>query len=223
MKKFLSASLMCADLINLGDSIKKLEEAKIDYLHIDVMDGAFVPNITLGIDLINALKAVTNIPLDIHMMVNTPSHLIGRMKLGKDDIVCVHYESDVHIHRVLTQIRDLGCKAGIAINPQTPPESIEFLADSIDMALVMTVNPGFAGQKIFAGADRKTAKMRRLLDEWGHPEIPIEVDGNISPENGKMLCKNGADIFVLGTSSLFMKDKSIKQAAEDFRDTLTEE
>ena len=214
---------MCADLINLGDSIKRLEESEIEYLHIDIMDGAFVPNITLGIDLINALKSVTDIPLDIHMMVNTPSHLISRMKLGKDDIVCVHYESDVHIHRVLTQIRDLGCKAGIAINPQTPPESIEFLADSIDMVLVMTVNPGFAGQKIFAGADRKTAKMRRLLNEWGHPEIPIEVDGNISPENGRMLCKNGADIFVLGTSSLFMKDKTIKQAAEDFRKILTEE
>ncbi len=214
---------MCADLINLGDSIKKLEEAEIDYLHIDIMDGAFVPNITLGIDLINALKNVTDIPLDIHMMVNTPSHLISRMKLEKNDIVCVHYESDVHIHRVLTQIRDLGCKAGIAINPQTPPESIEFLADSIDMVLVMTVNPGFAGQKIFAGADRKTAKMRKLLNEWGHPEIPIEVDGNISPENGKMLCKNGADIFVLGTSSLFMKEKTIKQAAEDFRTMLTEE
>ena len=223
MKKYLSASLMCADLINLGDSIKKLEEAEIDYLHIDIMDGAFVPNITLGIDLINALKNVTDIPLDIHMMVNTPSHLISRMKLEKNDIVCVHYESDVHIHRVLTQIRDLGCKAGIAINPQTPPESIEFLADSIDMVLVMTVNPGFAGQKIFAGADRKTAKMRKLLNEWGHPEIPIEVDGNISPENGKMLCKNGADIFVLGTSSLFMKEKTIKQAAEDFRTMLTEE
>lgn len=214
---------MCADLINLGDSIKKLEEAEIDYLHIDIMDGAFVPNITLGIDLINALKTVTDIPLDIHMMVNAPSHLIGRMKLGKDDIICVHYESDVHIHRVLTQIRDLGCKAGIAINPQTPPESIEFLADSIDMVLVMTVNPGFAGQKIFAGADRKTAKMCKLLDKWGHPEIPVEVDGNISPENGKMLCKNGADIFVLGTSSLFMKDKTIKQAAADFRRMLTEE
>ncbi len=223
MKKLLSASLMCADLINLGESIKKLEEAEIDYLHIDIMDGSFVPNITLGFDLINSIKSVTDIPLDIHMMVNHPSDFIDRMKLGKDDIVCVHYESDVHIHRTLTQIRALGCKAGIAINPQTPPESIEFLADSIDMALVMTVNPGFAGQKIFAGADRKTARMRKLLDEWGHADIPIEVDGNISPENGRMLCKNGADIFVLGTSSLFMKDKTIKQAAEDFRRMLTEE
>ena len=223
MKKLLSASLMCADLTNLAESIRKLEDAGIDYLHIDIMDGSFVPNITLGFDLINAIKEITDIPLDIHMMVEKPSRFIGRMKLGENDIVCVHYESDIHIHRTLTEIRALGCKAGIAINPQTPPESLEFLADSIDMALVMTVNPGFAGQKIFEGADRKTAKMRRLLNEWGHADIPIEVDGNISPANGRMLCKNGADIFVLGTSSLFIKDKDMKQSADDFRALLQEE
>ena len=220
MKKYLSASLMCADLTNLIDSIKDLEKAGIDYLHIDIMDGSFVPNITLGFDLINAIKKVTDIPLDIHMMVNEPSRFIDRMNLDKNDIICVHYESDVHIHRTLLQIKNKGCKAGIALNPQTPIESIKYLTEYIDMLLVMTVSPGFAGQKIFDGAQRKTADARRMLDEWGCENISIEVDGNISCRNGELLSKCGADIFVLGTSSLFVKDKELPVAAAEFREML---
>lgn len=217
MKKYLSASLMCADLMNLRNGISELEKAGIDYLHLDIMDGSFVPNITLGFDLVNAIKKITDIPLDVHMMVNEPSRFIDRMNLGENDIICVHYESDIHIHRTLELIKNKGVKAGIAINPHTPPESIKYLTDYIDMVLVMTVSPGFAGQKLFAAAERKTAEMRRLLGEWGRGDIPVEVDGNISLENGRKLSKCGADIFVLGTSSLFLKDKSISVAAEDFR------
>ena len=217
MKKYLSASLMCADLTNLRSGIDELKNAGIDYLHIDIMDGSFVPNITLGFDLINAIKKITDIPLDVHMMVNEPSRFTDRMNLDENDIICVHYESDVHIHRTLELIKNKGVKAGIAINPHTPPESIKYLTDYIDMVLVMTVSPGFAGQKLFAAAERKTVEMCRLLNEWGCGNIPVEVDGNISLENGRKLSKCGADIFVLGTSSLFLKDKSISLAAEDFR------
>lgn len=217
MKKYLSASLMCADLMNLKSSIGELEKAGIDYLHLDIMDGSFVPNITLGFDLVNAIKEVTDIPLDVHMMVNKPSQFIDRMKLDSNDILCVHYESDIHIHRTLEQIKNKGIKAGLALNPQTPPESLQYLTDYIDMVLVMTVSPGFAGQKLFAAAERKTAETRRLLNEWGCKNVPIEVDGNISVENGIKLSKSGAEIFVLGTSSLFLKDKSISLAADDFR------
>ena len=220
MSKLLSASLMCADLMNLEKSVAQLEKAGVDYLHIDIMDGSFVPNITLGFDLINALKSVTDIPLDIHMMVNEPSRFIDRMNLDKNDIICVHYESDVHIHRTLLQIKNKGCKAGIALNPQTPIESIKYLTEYIDMLLVMTVSPGFAGQKIFDGAQRKTADARRMLDEWGCENVPIEVDGNISCRNGELLSKCGADIFVLGTSSLFVKDKELPVAAAEFREML---
>ena len=220
MKKMLSASLMCADLTNLAPAVRELKKAGIDYLHIDIMDGSFVPNITLGFDLINAIKKITDIPLDIHMMVNEPSRFIDRMELSENDIVCVHYESDIHIHRTLEMIKNKGCKTGLAINPQTPVESIEFLTDYIDMLLVMTVSPGFAGQKLFAGAMDKTARARQVLDSRGATETPIEVDGNISPENGKRLCKSGADIFVLGTSALFLKDKPLDEAAQDFRKML---
>ncbi len=217
MERMLSASLMCADLTNLIASIKELEKANIDYLHIDIMDGNFVPNITLGFDLINAIKRVTDIPLDVHMMVNEPSKFIDRMILSENDILCVHYESEIHIHRVLEMIKNKGCKAGLALNPQTPLECIKHLTDYIDMLLVMTVSPGFAGQKMFSGAEKKVKEARSLLMEWNCPNTLIEVDGNISLSNGKKLSECGADIFVLGTSALFLKDKEIKQAAEDFR------
>lgn len=217
MSKFLSASVMCADLLNLKDSVKTLEDAGVDYLHFDIMDGSFVPNITLGFDLVNAVKAVTGLPLDIHMMVNDPARYIDRMNLDERDFLCVHYESDIHVQRTLSQIKDRGIKTGIAFNPQTPLSGLQYLTDYTDMVLIMTVSPGFAGQKLFAGAERKTQHARRLLDEWGCSNIPVEVDGNISVENGKLLSRSGADIFVMGTSSLFLKDKSIKQAAEDFR------
>lgn len=220
MTKKLSASLMCADLMNLQKSVEELKNAGIEYLHIDIMDGSFVPNITLGFDLINAIKAVTDIPLDIHMMVNEPSKFFDMMKLDENDIICVHYESDIHIHRVLSQIKAKGCKAGLAINPQTPLESVKYLTDYIDMLLVMTVSPGFAGQKLFAAAERKVADARKLLDDAGLKDMPIEVDGNISIENGRKLSACGADIFVLGTSSLFLKDKELSQAAQDVRSAL---
>lgn len=208
---------MCADLLNLEASVREMERAEIDYLHLDIMDGSFVPNITLGFDLVNKIKSITRIPLDVHMMVNEPSRFIDMMNLDENDIICVHYESECHVQRTLSKIRDKGCKAGLAINPQTPVDSMKYLAEYIDMALVMTVSPGFAGQKIFDGAFRKTADMRLSLDEWGFYDIPIEVDGNISPENAKKLVGCGADIFVLGTSSLFIPNKDMKQSADEFR------
>ena len=217
MKKYLSASIMCADLLNLEASIRELEKAGIDYLHVDIMDGAFVPNITLGFDLINALKKITKIPLDVHMMVNDPSKFIGIMNLDENDILCVHFEAETHIHRTLEMIKNKGCKAGLAINPGTPLCNVKYLTDYIDMLLVMTVSPGFAGQKLYKGAERKVEEAKTLLKEWNCEHILIEVDGNISLENGAKLSRKGADIFVQGTSSLFLKDKSLTQAAEDFR------
>lgn len=218
MKKYLSASVMCADLMNLADSIKELEKAGIDYIHFDIMDGDFVPNITLGFDLLNAVKKITKIPLDVHMMVNDPSKFIDLMNLDENDIICIHYEADVHVHRTLAKIKDKGCKAGLAINPGTPLSAFEYLKEYLDMALIMTVSPGFAGQKIFEGAERKIKDARAMLGN----DILIETDGNMSVANGVMASNAGADIFVLGTSSLFLKDKDIVTAAEDFRAALQE-
>lgn len=220
MKKYLSASIMCADLLNMEKSIKELERAGIDYLHVDIMDGSFVPNITLGFDLINALKGITDIPLDVHMMVNEPSKFIDLMKLTENDILCVHNESEIHIARTLEKIKNKGIKAGLAINPATPVEALRYTSQLIDMALVMTVNPGFAGQKIVPFAQRKVKDTREFLNSLGYPEILIEVDGNISPENAVKTSQAGADIFVLGTSALFLKDKDMKDAADSLRASL---
>lgn len=220
MKKYLSASVMCADLLNMEKGIRELERAGIDYLHIDIMDGAFVPNITLGFDFINQVKKITDIPLDVHMMVNEPSKFIDSMALSENDILCVHYESELHIMRTLEKIKAKGIKAGLAVNPATPTECLKYPSELIDMALVMTVNPGFSGQRIIPFAERKVRETRELLDSMGKKEILIEVDGNISPENGMKLSKQGADIFVLGTSALFLKDCDIKDAAEKFRQVL---
>lgn len=220
MKKYLSASIMCADLLNMEKSIRELERAGIDYLHVDIMDGSFVPNITLGFDLINAIKKATDIPLDVHMMVNEPSEFVELMNLTEKDILCVHYESELHIARTLERIKNKGIRAGLAINPGTPVESFRYLTELIDMALVMTVNPGFAGQKIVPFAQRKVRDTRALLDSLGGENILIEVDGNISPENGVKMSEAGADIFVLGTSALFLKDKDMKEAADSLREIL---
>ncbi len=220
MDKKLSASIMCADLLNMERSIKEIEKAGIDYLHVDIMDGSFVPNITLGFDLINQVKKITDIPLDVHMMVNEPSKFIDLMNLSEKDILCVHYESEIHIARTLEKIKKKGVKAGLAINPATPVENFRYLTELMDMALVMTVNPGFAGQKIVPFAERKVKATRMLLDSLGGAHIPIEVDGNISPENGEKLSLVGADIFVLGTSALFLKDRDMRDAADSFRAVL---
>ena len=171
-------------------------------------------------DFINQVKRITDIPLDVHMMVNEPSKFIDSMALSENDILCVHYESEIHIMRTLEKIKAKGIKAGLAVNPATPTECLKYPSELIDMALVMTVNPGFSGQRIIPFAERKVRETRELLDSLGKGDILIEVDGNISPENGSMLSKCGADIFVLGTSSLFIKGRDMKQCAGQFRSVL---
>lgn len=220
MKKEISASIMCADLTDLRPAIKELEKAEIEFIHIDVMDGTFVPNITLGFDLVNAIKKITSIPLDVHMMVKEPIRFIDRMNsLDGSDFIVVHYEADEDISDTLRKIRAQGCKAGLAINPDTPVDAVRDTINLADMLLVMTVHPGFAGQKIIPNAEEKVENAVALLKEL-NLDIPIQVDGNMSLENGKKLCSKGADIFVLGTSALFLKDKSIEDATEAFRAVL---
>ena len=207
MKKYLSASIMCADLLNMEKSIRELEKAEIDFLHVDIMDGDFVPNITLGFDLINALKKITDIPLDVHMMVNEPSKFIDMMNLGENDILCVHYESEMHIARTLEKIKNKGIKAGLAINPGTPVESFRYLAELIDMALVMTVNPGFGGQKFIEHSIEKVRELRRLIDATGSQAL-IEVDGGVNMETGRRLVEAGADVLVAGSTVFKAPDQA---------------
>ncbi len=199
----ISASMMCAELACLERTVRLLEKSHIDYLHIDVMDGEFVPNFGLGVDYINGLRQITDIPFDIHLMVQRPEDKVGWLKIRPSDSISLHFESTIHIQRALEQIRKFGCKVMLAINPATPVCSIEESMEYIDGVTLLTVNPGFAGQKIVHSCIKKAERLRKMVDNSGFSNLLIEVDGNISFQNAEIFKHLGADIFVAGSSSLF--------------------
>lgn len=203
MKSKISASMMCSDLIDLKDTIDIFEREEVEYLHIDMMDGSFVPNFGLGVDYIRGLRRLTDIPLDLHLMVRDPEYKLQWIGIKDTDIVSVHYESSFQVQRVLDWLLPYGCKRFLAINPATPINVLEEVLDYIDGINLLMVNPGFAGQKIVPSTLKKVRKVVDLLKKAGREDITIEVDGNITLENAKVLKGIGADIFVAGTSSLF--------------------
>ena len=205
-EKKISASMMCADLAHLMETIQIFENSKVDYLHIDVMDGVFVPNLGLGVDYIRCLREVTAIPLDLHLMIREPEYKLSWFGIKENDIVTLHYESTEQIQRAIDLLKKYGCKCFVAINPGTPIYSIEEVIEDIDGINMLMVNPGFAGQKMVQSTMHKMEKMASYLQELGKQDIEIEVDGNITWEKAEILSGYGADIFVAGTSSLFMGD-----------------
>jgi len=215
----ISASMMCADLVNLKETLRIFEEEKVDYLHIDVMDGAFVPNFGLGVDYIRSLRELTKIPLDIHLMVRDPEYKLQWIGIQKDDVVSIHYESTFQVQRALDWLEPFGCKKFLAINPATPIYAIEEVLDYIDGVNLLMVNPGFAGQKIVESTLKKAAKLQQFLVEHGKEDLIFEADGNITLEHAKQLREIGADMFVAGTSSVFKGSletyrESVKQLKE---------
>lgn len=202
-KSKIAASMMCADLINLKDTIKIFEDKGVEYLHIDVMDGEFVPNFGLGVDYIRGIRELTKIPLDLHLMIKDPEYKLQWIGIKETDIVSIHYESTYQVQRALDWLAPFGCKKFLAINPATPIYVLEEVLDYIDGINLLMVNPGFAGQKIVPSTLKKAARIQEYLQERNKENITIEVDGNITPENGAKLKKNGASIFVCGTSSVF--------------------
>ena len=215
----ISPSVMCADMLNLGKDIKLLEKIGTEYLHIDVMDGHFVPNFTLGPDLVKSLREITDIPMDIHFMVESPENYLNLFEPMPGDIVCIHQESTKQLQRVLQQIKEFGAKPAVAINPATPIIMIKNVIRDIDVLLVMTVNPGFAGQKLVPETLNKIKEMNRIRRKQ-NLKIEIMVDGNVSFDNAKKMRDSGADIFVAGTSSIFKKDMNIEEAAAKLRSVI---
>ena len=220
-KSEISASMMCSDLIDLKETLQIFEEEGIEHLHIDMMDGDFVPNFGLGVDYIRGLRKLTQIPLDLHLMIRNPEYKLNWIGIKDTDIVSVHYESTFQVQRVLDWLLPFGCKRFLAINPATPINSLEEVLDYIDGVTILMVNPGFAGQKIVPSTMRKAEKIHQLLLENGRDDIIMEVDGNITPENGRKLRACGASMFVAGTSSIFKGDlKEYKKNIEIFRESI---
>ncbi len=214
----LSPSLMCADLVRLSDALAALENAGVDLLHIDVMDGEFVPNIAFGTDFIRRLQGATKLPLDIHLMIERPEDKIDWFPVREGDYLAVHAEATRHLQRALAKIKQRGALAGVAINPGTPICALEEVLGDLDFIVLMTVNPGFAGQKMVKGSLDKIARTRAFLDSKGLQNVPIEVDGNVSFENGALMARAGADILVGGSSSVFDKGGDIAENVRRVRD-----
>ncbi len=210
MRKILWApTLLSGHLSTLPQDLKTFEEKAVDYLHVDVMDGHFVPNYALGTGFIRDLRDMCSLPLDIHLMIEKPDLNLDRFDIRPGDIVSVHIESTPHIVRALEHIRALGAKAFAALCPGTPAEALLPLAPFLDGALCMSVNPGFPGQKILPGAEEHIADIRAVLDRMGLPDAVLEVDGNVSFDNVARLIRAGANMFVGGSGSLFHAGGSV--------------
>jgi ribulose-phosphate 3-epimerase len=196
---YISPSILSADFARLGEEVAAITKAGADFVHVDVMDGHFVPNLTIGAGVVKAIKPHTHLPLDVHLMIERPELMIADFAKAGADIITVHLEACVHAHRVLQAIRDLGVKVGISIVPSTPPEMLSQLMDMVDLVLVMSVNPGFGGQKFIESQLNKIAVLRRMIDASGR-DILLEVDGGVHAGNSAKVISAGANMLVAGSA-----------------------
>ena len=203
--KKIAPSILSADFSRLGEEIRKVEDAGADWIHVDVMDGAFVPNITVGPFILEAIRKVTALPLDVHLMIERPEQYISEFADAGADIITVHFEACTHLHRTIQAIKEKGKKAGVSVNPATPLVSIKYVLGDIDLLLIMSVNPGFGGQRFIPSALEKIKKARQMVDKIG-ANVSIEVDGGVKLENIGEVASAGADIFVSGSGVFGTKD-----------------
>lgn len=195
----IAPSILSADFSKLGEEILAVEAAEADWIHIDVMDGHFVPNITIGPAPIKSLRKITRLPFDVHLMIKNPERYIDSFADAGSDVITVHVEAACHLHRVITQIKERGVKAGVSLNPATPLIQVEPILGNVDVLLIMTVNPGFGGQKFIEQSLPKIRKAREIVNSTA-PNVAIEVDGGVTIDNIKSIVEAGADIFVAGAS-----------------------
>ncbi len=195
----IAPSILSADFTRLGDEIRSVQDAGADWIHVDVMDGHFVPNITIGPMIVSAAKKVAKIPLDVHLMISDPDSYLEEFHAAGADRLTVHPEATHHLHRTLTRIRELGMKAGAALNPYTSLTAVEYVLAESDVIMLMTVNPGFGGQSFIKTMLPKVGQLRNMIDKSGY-KILIEVDGGVSPKTAPDLIREGADVFVAGSA-----------------------
>lgn len=210
----IAPSILSADFSKLGEDVKNLEKYGADLVHIDVMDGMFVPNISFGSPIIKSIRKITNLPFDVHLMIEEPSRYIEEFVKAGADIITIHYEADRHIDRTINYIKSFGIKAAIALNPATPVESIKYLIPNLDMVLIMTVNPGFGGQKYIQYCSEKIKEVKELSNRF-NKNLMIQVDGGIGKDNIKEVVQCGANVIVAG--SAVFKDGMIEENIKDLR------
>jgi len=207
----LSASIMCVDWLNAGEQLIQIENNGIDYLHLDIIDGNFAPDFTMGSSIIDVFRENSTLPSDYHLMVEEPGRLFESFSISPNDNYTIHQESSRNLHRNLISIRSMGANVGVALSPATPLTSLEYIIEDIDLVLIMTVNPGYKGQPLVPQAIRKIRDLKKMIKDL-ELDIKISVDGNVNPNTIPEMVSAGADILVLGSSSLFRKDISIPEA-----------
>jgi len=200
----IAPSILSADFTKLGEEVKAVEKAGADYIHIDVMDGHFVPNITIGPMIVKAVRRVTELPLDVHLMISNPDQFVGDFIKAGSDKITVHAEAVHHLHRSIQLVRSMGASPAVSLNPATPPDTIEYILGDLDMVLLMTVNPGFEAQAFISEVIPKIERLRQMIEERGLV-VDIEVDGGINPDTIAGVASAGANVFVAG-SAIFYSD-----------------
>ena len=212
----IAPSILAADFSKLGEEVAAVTEMGADLIHLDVMDGHFVPNISFGPDIIAAMRKYSNLPFDVHLMIEPVDGYIEAFVAAGSDILTVHVEAGPHIHGTLQRIRASGIKAGVALNPGTPIEALDYLWDQLDLILVMTVNPGFGGQSFIQSQLRKISAIREKINQLGYP-VSLSVDGGVNKETGRQAIEAGADILVAGSSVFRLEGVSYSEAIEQLR------
>ncbi len=208
MSIYIAPSILSADFSRLGEEVREAEQAGADFIHVDVMDGHFVPNLTFGPLVVQAIRPVTKLPLDVHLMIENPDAYIPAFAKAGADYLTVHAEACTHLHRTLGFIRENGVKPGVVLNPATPLSAIEYVLDQVEMVLLMTVNPGFGGQKYIPAVTGKIKALRDMLDARGLTSVLIEVDGGVNAETARMVAEAGAQVLVAGNAVFGEQDRA---------------